>query len=40
MLDELADHLAKALDRSMQIEAIRLLSKSGGKSGDYQLVEP
>jgi len=32
--------MAKALDRSMQIEAIRLLSKSGGKSGDYQLVEP
>lgn len=28
--------MAKALDKSMQIEAIRLLSKSGGKSGDYQ----
>ena len=26
--------MAKALDKSMQIEAIRLLSKSGGQSGD------
>ncbi|MGQ4647920.1 cyclic pyranopterin monophosphate synthase MoaC [Lyngbya aestuarii] len=28
--------MAKALEKSMQIEAIRLLSKTGGKSGDYQ----
>lgn len=28
--------MAKALDKSMEISAIRLLSKSGGKSGDYQ----
>lgn len=27
--------MAKALDKSMQIEAIRLISKKGGKSGDY-----
>ncbi|MGF1480309.1 MAG: cyclic pyranopterin monophosphate synthase MoaC [Cyanophyceae cyanobacterium] len=27
--------MAKALDKSMQIESIRLLSKTGGKSGDY-----
>jgi cyclic pyranopterin monophosphate synthase len=27
--------MAKALDKSMHIEAIRLLSKIGGKSGDY-----
>ncbi|MEB3355245.1 MAG: cyclic pyranopterin monophosphate synthase MoaC [Synechococcales bacterium] len=27
--------MAKALEKSMQIEAIRLVSKSGGKSGDY-----
>lgn len=27
--------MAKALEKSMQIEAIRLLSKTGGKSGDY-----
>lgn len=31
--------MAKALDKSMQIEAIRLLSKSGGTSGDYLRVE-
>ncbi len=28
--------MAKALDKSMLIESIRLLSKTGGKSGDYQ----
>ena len=28
--------MAKALEKSMQIENIRLLSKTGGKSGDYQ----
>ncbi|NEQ29522.1 MAG: cyclic pyranopterin monophosphate synthase MoaC [Leptolyngbya sp. SIO4C5] len=28
--------MAKALEKSMQIEHIRLLSKTGGKSGDYQ----
>ena len=27
--------MAKALEKSMQIENIRLLKKSGGKSGDY-----
>ncbi len=27
--------MAKALEKSIQIESIRLLSKSGGKSGDY-----
>jgi cyclic pyranopterin phosphate synthase len=27
--------MAKALDKSMQIESIRLLRKIGGKSGDY-----
>ena len=27
--------MAKALEKSMQIENIHLLSKSGGKSGDY-----
>ena len=27
--------MAKALQRSMQIDGIRLLSKTGGKSGDY-----
>jgi cyclic pyranopterin phosphate synthase len=28
--------MAKALEKSMSIEGIRLLSKSGGKSGDYK----
>ncbi|HEY4142633.1 MAG TPA: cyclic pyranopterin monophosphate synthase MoaC [Pseudolabrys sp.] len=28
--------MAKALEKSMTIEGIRLLSKSGGKSGDYK----
>jgi cyclic pyranopterin phosphate synthase len=27
--------MAKALEKSMQIQAIRLISKTGGKSGDY-----
>ena len=27
--------MAKALEKSIQIESIRLLSKTGGKSGDY-----
>ena len=27
--------MAKALEKSIQIESIRLVSKSGGKSGDY-----
>ena len=30
--------MAKALEKSMQIEAIHLVSKTGGKSGDYRLV--
>ena len=28
--------MAKALDKTMVIEAVRLISKSGGASGDYQ----
>ncbi len=28
--------MAKALEKSMQIENIRLISKTGGKSGDYK----
>ena len=28
--------MAKALEKSIEIESIRLLSKTGGKSGDYQ----
>ncbi|WP_341531130.1 cyclic pyranopterin monophosphate synthase MoaC [Nostoc sp. UHCC 0302] len=31
--------MAKALEKSIQIESIRLLSKSGGKSGDYSLAD-
>ncbi|HEY9662181.1 MAG TPA: cyclic pyranopterin monophosphate synthase MoaC, partial [Allocoleopsis sp.] len=27
--------MAKALEKSMQIEAIQLVRKTGGKSGDY-----
>ena len=27
--------MCKPLDKGIEIEAIRLLSKSGGKSGDY-----
>lgn len=29
--------MAKALEKSMQIEQIRLISKTGGKSGDYSI---
>lgn len=29
--------MAKALEKSIQIEAIYLMSKTGGKSGDYQV---
>lgn len=32
--------MAKALEKSIQIEAIYLVSKTGGKSGDYQHVTP
>ena len=31
--------MAKALDRGMRIEAIRLIEKRGGKSGVYQAAE-
>lgn len=31
--------MAKALEKSIQIESIRLLRKTGGKSGDYVLQE-
>ena len=31
--------MAKALDRGMTIEGVRLLAKSGGRSGDWH-VEP
>ena len=31
--------MAKALQKSMQIEDIRLVSKIGGKSGDYTVVD-
>ena len=27
--------MAKAMDKAMRIEAVRLLSKTGGKSGDW-----
>lgn len=30
---------AKAFDRAARIEGVRLLSKSGGKSGDYRAVQ-
>lgn len=29
--------MCKALDRGMRIEAVRLVRKSGGKSGDYEV---
>lgn len=32
--------MTKAVDRSMRIEGIRLLSKSGGRSGDFRAGEP
>ncbi len=28
--------MCKAVDRSMQVEAVRLISKTGGKSGDWR----
>ena len=28
--------MAKALDRAMRIEGVRLLAKSGGRSGDWR----
>jgi cyclic pyranopterin phosphate synthase len=31
--------MAKALEKSIEIESIRLVSKSGGKSGDYQILD-
>jgi cyclic pyranopterin phosphate synthase len=31
--------MLKAVEKSMQIDAIRLVEKSGGKSGDYQASE-
>lgn len=32
--------MCKAIDRGMTLEAVRLLRKSGGKSGDWQRPEP
>ena len=32
--------MAKALDRGMQIEGVRLLAKSGGRSGDWRADDP
>ncbi len=32
--------MAKAVDRTMTLERIRLLHKSGGKSGDYHAADP
>jgi cyclic pyranopterin phosphate synthase len=32
--------MCKSIDRSMRIDAIRLESKTGGKSGDYRRAEP
>ena len=31
--------MCKAVQKDMRIENIRLLQKSGGKSGDYQIKE-
>jgi cyclic pyranopterin phosphate synthase len=31
--------MCKAVDKMMKIEGIRVLSKSGGKSGDWQVLE-
>jgi cyclic pyranopterin phosphate synthase len=28
--------MAKAIDRGMRIEAVRMVRKSGGKSGDWE----
>ena len=33
------DDMCKAVQKDMRIEKIRLLAKSGGKSGDYQIKE-
>ena len=32
--------MTKAVDRGMRIEGVRLLSKSGGRSGDFRTEEP
>lgn len=32
--------MVKAVDRAMHIEGIRLVHKSGGKSGSYEIAEP
>lgn len=32
--------MVKAVDRAMHIEGIRLVHKSGGKSGTYEIAEP
>lgn len=32
--------MAKAIDKAMTIEGVRLLAKSGGRSGDWQAAEP
>lgn len=32
--------MAKAIDKAMEITGVRLLSKSGGKSGDWQRSDP
>jgi cyclic pyranopterin phosphate synthase len=32
--------MVKAVDRAMRIEGIRLLHKSGGKSGDFEVETP
>lgn len=32
--------MAKALEKSMEIQSVRLLRKTGGKSGDYQATTP
>lgn len=32
--------MAKAVDKNMEISGVKLLSKTGGKSGDWQRTEP
>lgn len=32
--------MAKAIDKAMTIDGVRLLAKSGGKSGDWRAAEP
>jgi cyclic pyranopterin phosphate synthase len=32
--------MAKAIDKGMTIEGVRLLAKSGGRSGDWRVAEP